>query len=68
MWLQQLLHLSEQCTRDGVRPSPVSKVFESDSVIDAQLRGEVLQTLRPLEDAPEHSKHRQDWPGGDTKV
>lgn len=67
-WLQQLLHLSGQCTGDGVRPSPVAKVFESDAALDEQLRREVLEALKSLEDVPEHTKDRQNWPGCDNKV
>lgn len=66
--MQQLRHLSDQCTRDGIRPSPVSMVFESDTILDTELCGEVLEALQPLEAVPEHDKDRQAWPGCDDKV
>lgn len=66
--MQQLRHLSGQCTSDGIRPSPVSMVFESDSIVDAELCGEVLEALQPLEEVPERAKDRQNWPGCDDKV
>ena len=65
--MQQLRHLSSQCTEDGVRPSPVDGVFESDSVLDAAgLRETLLTALQPLEDVPEDDR---DWhPGSDGQV
>lgn len=61
--VQQLKHLSSQCTADGVRPSPVSLVFESDTALDG-LGAEILAALVPLEEVPEAEKTWQ--PGSQT--
>ncbi|NJR41571.1 MAG: DUF4246 domain-containing protein [Akkermansiaceae bacterium] len=64
--VQQLLHLSAQCTDEGVRPSPVNIVFESDTCLDGELRGLVLSALRPLEEV---SEEEWDWhPGSSNQV
>lgn len=65
--MQQLRHWSNQCTPDGVRPSPVSGVFESDCVLRSEaLRETLLEALKPLEEVPEGEL---DWhPGSDKQV
>jgi hypothetical protein len=64
--VQQLRHLSRQCTGDGIRPSPVNGVYESDEVLDDGLRHTLLEALKPLEDV---SMDEKDWhPDSDNQV
>jgi Protein of unknown function (DUF4246) len=64
--VQQLRHLSRQCTESGIRPSPVTMVYESDSICIDGLRNAVLEALKPLEEVSEDAK---DWhPGSDNQV
>ena len=50
----------------NVRPSPVDGVFESDSLVSEEVRGELQRGVRLLEDVPEELK---DWhPGSDGQV
>eukprot|EP00892_Ulva_mutabilis_P004379 jgi/Ulvmu1/2312/UM013_0160.1 len=64
--LQQLRYLAGQCGEDGIRPSPVTGVFESDQALDTDLRQDLLAALKPLEDVPDGQK---DWhPGSDQQV
>lgn len=64
--IQQLRFLATKITEGGVRPSPVNRVFESDAVLDEELRSSVLQALRPLEEVP---KGEKDWhPGSNNQV
>ena len=64
--LQQLQHQASQCGEDGIRPSPVSGVFESEQLLEDELRQQLLERLKPLEDVPEEHK---DWhPGSNQQV
>jgi hypothetical protein len=64
--VQQLRHLSRQCTEDGIRPSTVNGVYESDAALDDELRNTVLEALKPLEDV---SMDEKDWhPDSDNQV
>jgi hypothetical protein len=64
--VQQLRHLSRQCTEDGIRPSPVNGVYESDTALDDELRNAVLEALKPLEEV---SMDEKDWhPDSDNQV
>jgi hypothetical protein len=64
--VQQLRHLSRQCTGDGIRPSPVNGVYESDEVLDDGLRNTLLEALKPLEEV---STDEKDWhPDSDNQV
>lgn len=66
MPLQQLKHQARQCGEDGIRPSPVTGVFESDQHLDDDLSQEVLDALEPLKAVPDDQK---DWhPGSDQQV
>jgi Protein of unknown function (DUF4246) len=60
--MQQLRHWSTLCKEDGIRPSPVNDVFESDAILGPALRQEILAALKPLEDVPEDKK---DWHPGE---
>ena len=59
--VQQLQHLSSQCTDDGIRPAPVNGVFESDIALLDGVGDAVLAALKPLEEVPEEDK---DWHPG----
>lgn len=59
--LQQLRHHASQCGEDGIHPSPVPGVFESDMLLGEDTRLKVLAGLKPLEDVPEE---QMDWHPG----